>query len=192
MSNGGGNIVSEDKIVTINNKNARQALDRAASWVGTISPAGVTSMKEEGARALFQSGNAAFMRNWPYAYVLCQGKNSMVKGKIGICPLPAGNSGKSADVLGANMIGVNKYSKHIDIAKDVALFLISEKMQKNRTILTGYGPTIMSLYHDKDLLKINPGFKNLSDAFAVAVNRPSTVTAPTLQQGFKRILQCCL
>lgn len=67
-SNGGGTIIDRDKNVTINNANAIAAIERAASWVGSISPPGVTAFYEEDARVAFGSGNAVFMRNWPYAH----------------------------------------------------------------------------------------------------------------------------
>ena len=69
---GGGTIVEPDKKVTINNPNAIKALETAKGWVGTISPKGVTTYGEEEARNVWQAGNAAFMRNWPYAYALGQ------------------------------------------------------------------------------------------------------------------------
>ncbi len=49
-SNGGGTIISPDKVITINNEAAVAAVDRAAGWVGTISPPGVTGFAEEDAR----------------------------------------------------------------------------------------------------------------------------------------------
>src|ERR1700758_2625109 len=71
-SYGGGVIIEPDKKVTINNPEAIKALDTARTWVGSISPAGVVTYGEEEARNVWQCGNAAFMRNWPYGYSLGQ------------------------------------------------------------------------------------------------------------------------
>ncbi len=71
-SYGGGGIVEPDGKVSIDNPQAAAAIEQAASWIGTISPKGVLSYEEEEARGVFQSGNAVFMRNWPYAYQLAQ------------------------------------------------------------------------------------------------------------------------
>jgi trehalose/maltose transport system substrate-binding protein len=81
-SYGGGTIVEPDKKVTINNPNAIKALDTARSWVGTISPAGVTTYGEEEARNVWQAGNAAFMRNWPYAYALGADPRAPYRGSL--------------------------------------------------------------------------------------------------------------
>ena len=62
---GGGQIVDAEGKITINNPKAADALTWAASTVGTIAPEGVLNYSEEEARAVFQSGNAIFMRNWP-------------------------------------------------------------------------------------------------------------------------------
>ena len=65
-----GQIVEPDGSVSINNPKAAKALETAKGWVGTISPPGVLAYQEEEARGVWQTGNAAFMRNWPYAYGL--------------------------------------------------------------------------------------------------------------------------
>ncbi|MGE3905129.1 MAG: extracellular solute-binding protein, partial [Reyranellaceae bacterium] len=65
---GGGAIVDGEGEITIDNPRARQALATAASWIDDISPKGVLNYDEEAARGVFQSGNAVFMRNWPYAW----------------------------------------------------------------------------------------------------------------------------
>ena len=46
---------------------------------------------EEEARGVFQSGNAVFMRNWPYAWALANAADSPVKGKVGMAVLPKGD-----------------------------------------------------------------------------------------------------
>ena len=89
-SYGGGTVVEPDKKVTINNPNAIKALDTAQSWMGTISPVGVSTYGEEEARNIWQAGNAAFMRNWPYAYALGADPKSAVSGKFDVTVLPRG------------------------------------------------------------------------------------------------------
>ena len=69
-SSGGGTIVEMDGTISINNPQAVKAIQRAGEWVGTIAPLGVTGFAEEDSRAVFQAGNAAFHRNWPYVWSL--------------------------------------------------------------------------------------------------------------------------
>src|SRR4029079_12594596 len=69
---GGGTIVEPDGKISIDNPKAVIALELAASWPGTIAPVGVLNFEEEEARTAFQSGNAVFMRNWPYAWATAQ------------------------------------------------------------------------------------------------------------------------
>jgi trehalose/maltose transport system substrate-binding protein len=177
-SNDGGAIVSPDKTITINNPNAAEIVDQAAGWVGTISPPGVTGFAEEDARAMWQAGNAAFMRNWPYAYSLGQGDDSAVKDLFDVSPLPAGASGAGAATLGGWQLAVSKYSLHPDVAADVALFLASPEEQKSRAVEGSFNPTVMSLYEDAEVCAASPFMCQLYDVFINAVARPSTATAP--------------
>jgi len=156
----------------------------AKSWIGTISPDGVLQMKEDDARNVFQGGNAAFMRNWQYAYVLAEEKGSNVKGKVGVCSMPKGSAGIAANTSGIETIGVNKFSKNPKIAADFAIFLCSEKAQKLRALDAGLCPTIKSLYDDKDISK-NNAFKLFYDIFQNGVNRPAIQTAPNYSQVSK-------
>jgi len=177
-SNGGGDIVSADKVITINNPAAIQAVDQAAGWVGTISPPGVTGFGEEDARGVWQAGNAAFMRNWPYAYSLGQADDSAITGLFDVSPLPAGASGAGSATLGGWQLAVSKYSEHPEIAADLAMFMASYDEQKARAVEGSFNPTIMSLYQDADVLEANPFMGSLYDVFINAVARPSTATAP--------------
>ncbi len=177
-SNDGGTIISPEGVITINNPNAIEIVDQAAGWVGTISPDGVTTMAEEESRAVWHAGNAAFMRNWPYAYATSQADDSPVKDLFDVSPLPAGRSGAGAATLGGWQLAVSQYSENPEIAADVALYMASYEGQKYRAVEGTFNPTIMDLYEDAEVLEAAPFFGSLYDVFINAVARPSTVTAP--------------
>nr|WP_155129329.1 ABC transporter substrate-binding protein [Pseudovibrio flavus] len=174
---GGGAIVNPEGDITINNPKAAKALDMAASWIGTIAPEGVLNYQEEDARGVFQSGNAVFMRNWPYAWSLAQGADSPVKDKVGVMALPkGGEEGKPTGALGGWQLAVSKYSKNPDAAADLVMWLTRKDEQKRRAIEGSYNPTIVSLYNDPDILAANPFMGELKDTFTNAVARPSRAT----------------
>jgi trehalose/maltose transport system substrate-binding protein len=183
-SNDGGSIISPDGVITVNNPNAVEIIDLAASWVGTISPSGVTGFAEEDARLMFQAGNAAFMRNWPYAYALGMAPDTAISGLFDVSPLPAGDvdGGHPAATLGGWQLGVSRYSQNPELAAQVALFLASYDEQKIRAVEGSLNPTIMALYEDPEVLEAAPFFGSLFDVFVNAVARPSTATAPNYAQ----------
>jgi trehalose/maltose transport system substrate-binding protein len=182
-SYGGGSVIEPDKKITINNPNAIKALDTAHSWVGTISPAGVTTYDEEGARKIWQAGNAAFMRNWPYAYALGADPKSPIVGKFEIAVLPkGGDSGKNAACLGGWQLMISAYSKVPDDAAELVRYLCSAEIQKKRTIDFSLLPTRPALYSDPDVLAKYPFFKTMLNVFNNAVARPSTVTGADYNQ----------
>jgi trehalose/maltose transport system substrate-binding protein len=179
----GGTIVEPDKKVTINNPNAIKALETAKGWVGTISPKGVVTYGEEEARNVWQAGNAAFMRNWPYAYALGNDPKSVIAGKFDVTVLPkGGDDGKNAACLGGWQLMVSAYSKNPDAAADLVKYLVSQEAQKGRAVDLSLLPTLPALYTDSDVLAKNPYFKNLLDVLQNAVARPSTVTGADYNQ----------
>jgi trehalose/maltose transport system substrate-binding protein len=175
-SHGGGTIVEADGRISIDNPRAARALALAAGWVGTISPRGVLNYAEEETRGVFQSGHAVFMRNWSYAWPLVNGEGSAVAGRVGVAPMPAGEDGVSAATLGGWQLGVSRYSAHPDLAADLVLHLTRRAEQKRRAITGAYNPTIPSLYMDPAVLRANPFYATLAEAFERSVPRPSAVT----------------
>lgn len=179
VSNGGGEIVEADGTISINNEFAAAAFDRAAGWVDTISPPGVVSYMEEDARGVWQAGNAAFMRNWPYAYALGNSEDSSIAGNLAVVPLPKGDGpdARNADTLGGWQMAVSKYSENPEAAAEFAACLAGSEAQKLQAIGDSLLPTISSLYEDEEVLEANPFFAQLFEVFnGGAVARPSTVT----------------
>ncbi|MBB4313829.1 ABC transporter substrate-binding protein [Roseospira marina] len=175
-SYGGGTIVAPDGAISIDNPAAAAALDRAAGWVGTISPRGVLNHGEEEARGLFQSGRAVFMRNWPYAWALAQDEDSAVAGKIGVAPLPAGPEGHSTATLGGAHLAVSRYSEQIEVATDLVRYLTSAAEQKRRAIAAAFNPSRPALYEDPEVLAALPVLAEMATVIDGAVARPATVT----------------
>ena len=181
-SEGGGTIVADDGRATVDNPKAARAVARAAAWIDAISPPGVLNYAEEEARGVFQSGDAVFMRNWPYAWSLSQGSDSPVRGKVGVAPLPAGTTGRSVSTLGGWQLAVSRYSSHPAIAAELVRYLTSAAEQKRRAIRGSFNPTIPTLYQDPEILDTAPFFADLVAIMRTAVARPSAATGSKYNQ----------
>ena len=175
-SHGGGQIVEPDGRISINNPRAIAAIEEAKSWVGTISPNGILSYMEEEARGVWQKGNAAFMRNWPYAYALGQNsEDSKVKNNFDVVPLPSGGGGSAATLGGWNL-SVSKYSEKQENAIKLVRFLASRENQKFNAIQGSKLPTIPDLYSDSEVLNAYAFLGRWKDVLQEAVPRPSAPT----------------
>ncbi|MBY3181581.1 MULTISPECIES: ABC transporter substrate-binding protein [Rhizobium] len=173
-SSGGGQIVEPDGTISINNEKAAAALERAKGWIGTISPPGVLAYQEEESRGVWQTGNAVFMRNWPYAYSLGNGADSAVKGKFDVMTLPVAAVGdKPSSTLGGWNLAVSKYSEKQEAAIALVKFLASKDVQKARAIELSNLPTLTDIYDDKDVAAAQPFMPNWKPIFQDAVPRPS-------------------
>lgn len=179
-SNGGGTIVDEDANVTVGNDQSKAAIERAVKWVGGISPSAVTNYKENDGLGVWTSGNAAFLRNWPYVYAESQKEGSVVKDKFSLTLLPMGDGdgATNAACLGGWNMMVSKYSPDQDTAKQFARFMVSPEVQKARAIERSLNATIEETYQDQDVLAANPYMKDLFDVFKEgSIARPSGVAA---------------
>jgi trehalose/maltose transport system substrate-binding protein len=188
-SSGGGQVVENGK-VTFDNPNTVAVLKMAQGWVGTISSKAVTNYHEEDARTAFQGGNAAFERNWPYAYVQASDPaKSQVAGKFDVAPLPHGSgaSDQSAGTIGGWALGVSKYSKSPDAAVEWVRYLTSPEVEKWRALVGSLVPTIPSVASDPDVQAAEPFLKNVGDV--QRVGRPSTALGENYNEASTAIFQ---
>ncbi len=172
-SSGAGRII-EDGRVTLNNPQTVAMLNRAKGWIGSIAPRGVTSYQEEDARIAFQSGNAVFMRNWPYAYAAGNTDDSPIKGKFDVAPLPAEAGQKSAGTVGGWQLAVSAYSTSQDAAMEFVRYLCSPQVQSWRSVVGSFVPTIPWVAEDAAVVAAMPFLKNL--ASVERITRPSATT----------------
>jgi trehalose/maltose transport system substrate-binding protein len=172
MDSFGGAVITNGK-VTINSDAGVNATLFLIDCLKNISSRGILNYSEEDARGMFQSGNAVFMRNWPYAWSLLNDPSTAVAGKVGVIVIPpSANGGKSSGVLGGWSMTVSKYSKHKKYAADLIKFLTSKSQQRLRAKYS-YAPAFKSLFKDSEVLKDNPFFAYLYDSLQNAVARPS-------------------
>jgi len=178
-SSGGGSIIEDGK-VTLDNDNAKEILAKVGSWVGGIAPTGVTGYQEEDARNAFQGGNAAFMRNWPYAYEQGNSEGSAVKDKFEVGPLPAKEGEDPVGTLGGWQIGVSAYSKSPEASIEFTKYLVSPEVVKWRGVVATFVPLIKSVAEDPEVIAHQPYLENLADV--VRVTRPSRETGENYNQ----------
>ena len=172
----GGRFVGTDGAITAAEAPVVTALSTVSGWVGAIAPPGVLNYDEEGARAVFQAGDAAFMRNWPYAWPLANAAGSLIAGRVGVAPLPrGGDGGAPAATLGGQQLAVSRYSAHPDLAVDLVRHLTDLEEQRRRAIEAGFNPTHAALYDDPDVVAATPFIGTLRGIVDGAVARPAAV-----------------
>jgi trehalose/maltose transport system substrate-binding protein len=163
VSEGGGTILDETGKVTVNNPHTIRAWERAARWVGSISPPGVVLYKEWDAGNMWQAGNAAFLRSWASEYIADRGPTCQIRDLFDIAPLPG--EARMAATLGGSGFGVSRYSLHPREAALLVRFLSGREEQVTRCRNTTDAPTIAQLYNEPELLATNPQFPHVLEVF---------------------------
>ena len=175
-SQDGGRLIDANGAIGLRRQEAAEALRLARSWIGAIAPEGVLTYMEDEARGVFQSGQAVFMRNWPYVWALADAPGSPVAGKVGLAPLPASPGVPPTGILGGQQLAVSAYTAHPKAAAELAMALTSAEVQKRRAIAAGFNPSRPALYQDPEVLRDNPHYELLAGVLANAMARPSRLT----------------
>ena len=179
---GGGRIIEQNKSISVNNPQAIRAWQRAAHWVGSISPPGVVGYREWDSLNVWVAGDAAFMRNWPSAYADSRAAGSPVRNNFDIALLPGGKAGR-VGTLGGWGLAVSRFSPHPREALELIRYLTRRDVQEQRYRVLSQPPTLPELYNLPDVLEANPHFYLLSQAFRTGiVSRPSDVAGKKYQE----------
>jgi len=179
---GGGRIIEEDKTISVNNPQAIRSWQRAAHWVGSISPPGVVGYREWDSLNVWVAGDAAFMRHWPSAYLDSQAAGSAIRNKFDTALLPGGKAGR-VGTLGGWGLAVSRFSAHRSEALELVRYLTRRDVQEKRTRVLSQPPTLSELYNPPEALEPNPRRDLLGQAFRTGmVSRPSDVTGNKYQE----------
>jgi multiple sugar transport system substrate-binding protein len=174
----GGQILDEHGRVTVDQPAAIQALTFMCDAVGPTGfvPATTLTWQEEHARLAFQNGQAAFMRNWPYAWALLQDPaQSRVAGHFSIAPFPGATGGHPTAALGGSQLAVNAHSANPELAWALVDFLTAPAQMLERAQAATQLPARQSLYDTAALAAALPlPAPALKAVLAAAAPRPVT------------------
>jgi multiple sugar transport system substrate-binding protein len=154
----------------LNSSLTRAALDSSAGQqalsymrgliTSGASPSAVTTMQEPQAMAAFASGQAAFLRNWDYAWSFAQTASSPSKvvGKVGVAPLPtfAGHTYPGTSNIGGWNLYINPHSKNIAADLTFIKWLTGTTAQTILATQFSEIPTIQSVRTSSQVVAKNP------------------------------------
>jgi multiple sugar transport system substrate-binding protein len=179
----GASVLSEDgKEATADSQEVKDVLTFMADGIKDgAAPKAVTTYKEEESRRAFESGNATFMRNWPYAYAL--GKDSKIADEFDISTFPgyAGNEG--AGVLGGYNLAISAYSKNPEGSLAFIEFATEPAQQKLMATEASLPPTVTAVYDDPAVKKAMPFAEDLRTAIEQAQPRPVSPVYPQISEA---------
>ena len=169
----------------------------AAAWLrhlisSGISPQAVTNFAEPEALQSFKVGDAAFMRNWPYAWAELQQPDSKVRGNVGITTMVAQPDSPSTATLGSWGLSMLRGTEHREATAEAIRFLTSETAQKQLFKSYGYTPTVAALFNDPELVAMNPILPSLAKALDRTASRPETPLYAQLSDVLQRDLSAVL
>jgi trehalose/maltose transport system substrate-binding protein len=179
----GGSVLSDDgKEATADSPEVKEALTFMADGIKDgAAPKAVTTYKEEESRRAFESGNATFMRNWPYAYAL--GKDSNIADKFDISTFPGYAGNKGAGVLGGYNLAISAYSKNPEGSLAFAEFATNPEQQALMATEASLPPTVTETYDDPAVKKAMPFAEELRTAIEQAQPRPVSPVYPQISEA---------
>ncbi|PMB44448.1 ABC transporter substrate-binding protein [Fischerella thermalis CCMEE 5201] len=157
-----------------------------------ISPPGVTTYQEEETRRIFQSGQAAFLRSWPYVWPLANEKASPIRGKIAIKPMVSASGESSGACLGGWGLGISKTTKHPQEAWKAIQYFTSEAAQRRFILQAGFVPSRRSLFTDPQIVATYPHYPQLLEVVEQAVLRPPIAQYAQTSDILQRYLSAAL
>jgi len=183
LYSGGGSVLSDDgKSVEVDSPEGEAALKFMADGIKNgDAPKAVTTYMEEESRRAFESGNATFMRNWPYAYAL--GKESKIGKDFDITTFPKFGSGEPASVLGGINLGISAYSKNPEAAAAFIDFATSEEVQKTNFLESASPPATAAPYEDPEVQKKYAFAPDLKKAVEQGQARPVSPVYPQISEA---------
>ena len=145
---------------TLDSPQALQALTFMRSLITSgVTPAAVTTFQEPQAMTAFADGDAAFLRNWDYAYSDANTPStSSVVGKVGVEPMPAfaGQPTPGYSNIGGWNLYINPHSKNVAADLTFIKFMASPTAQTILATEFSEIPTTTVVRNSPTVIALNP------------------------------------
>jgi multiple sugar transport system substrate-binding protein len=179
----GGSVVNDDVTkATADSQQVRDVLTFMQKGIddGAV-PKAVTTYMEEESRRAFESGNATFMRNWPYAYAL--GKESKIGKDFKVTTFPDYEGNPGAGVIGGYNLAISAYSKNPEGSLAFINYATQPDAQVIQASKASLPAVLTDVYDDPTVKKALPFAAELRKAVEQAKPRPTTPVYPQLSEA---------
>jgi trehalose/maltose transport system substrate-binding protein len=190
VSEGGGRIIESDGTISVNNPDAIRSWQRAAHWIGWISPPSVTSLQEwDAINDFYHKGTSAFYRGWARTYLLSVRDIPSIRDTIGITSIPAGKNAQVA-TLGGFGLGLSRSSKHTAEALHLIRFLLHREIEIEETRADYKSQNWPELYDPTAILRAKQSSTDTGkQQVSGVVARPSTVAREKYEDVSRAYIQ---
>jgi multiple sugar transport system substrate-binding protein len=176
LSSLGGTLVNEDSTkVTVNDKTVDALSILKDLATDGLASKSLSNSQEPEVFAQMQSGEAAFIMNWPYVLSAMKAADKKIAADLGFTTLPEFKDGTAPKgTLGGMNFAVSTYSKHPKEAFDAAMCMRSPQNQLRTSLDAGEPPVAPSVYEMPEFKEAYPMGDVLLESLKTAVPRPIT------------------
>lgn len=187
LTDAGGKVLNSKGQPVIDSPQATKALSFMRGLITSgVTPASVVQMQEPQAEDVFDQGNAAFLRNWSYAWDDSNNpKNSRVAGKVGVTVLPSFQPGGGYSTIGGWDLYVNPHSKNLKADLAFINFMTGTQAQTILAKQFSEIPTNAAVANNPSVKAVSPIFNLIPKTKYIA--RPSQ--SPNYPQVSQAIYQ---
>lgn len=161
LADAGGQVLNQaqTKSALAANGDAVTALTFMRKLVSSgVSPKAENTYQEAQSMNAFAAGDAAFLRNWDYAYSTSQAKGSKVVGKVGVAPMPTfkGQTPPGFSNIGGWNLYINPHSKNVAAALTFIKYMTGTEAQTILATQFSEIPTNQSVRTSQKVISSNP------------------------------------
>jgi trehalose/maltose transport system substrate-binding protein len=189
-SEGGGRIIEADGTISVNNPDAIRSWQRAAHWIGWISPPSVTALQEwDAINDFYHRDASAFYRGWALTYLLSVRDIPSVRDTIAITSIPAGKNAQAA-TLGGFGLGISRASRHNAEALQLTRFLVHREIEIEEARADYASRNWPELYDPTAILRAKRSSAETGrQQVSGVVARPSTVAGDKYEEVSRAYIQ---